>query len=118
MTIEASAHSPTRAPSAGYEAADRAARPRRAPAPGHPLRIHRLRQPRAGTDHHARHSSLRGEEIPLTLDSRVVGRRRDRLLILGTGRLDYGALRAATEFRLPWTVPAGHLRVLLAADFR
>jgi polyisoprenoid-binding protein YceI len=61
---------------------------------------------------------LRGEEIPLTLDSRVVGRGRDRLLILGTGRLDYGALRAATEFRLPWTVPAGHLRILLAADFR
>jgi polyisoprenoid-binding protein YceI len=61
---------------------------------------------------------LRGEEIPLTLDTRVVERRRDRLLILGTGRLDYSALRATTEFRLPWTVPAGHLRILLAADFR
>ncbi|HZP51040.1 YceI family protein [Actinocrinis sp.] len=61
---------------------------------------------------------LRGDEIPLTLETRVVGRGRDRLLILGTGRLDYSALRATTEFRLPRTVPAGHLRILLAADFR
>jgi polyisoprenoid-binding protein YceI len=61
---------------------------------------------------------LRGEAAPVMLDTRVVGRGRDRLLILGSGRLDYSALRATTAFQLPWSVPAGSVRILLAADFR
>jgi len=61
---------------------------------------------------------LRGEEVPLTLDTRIVGRGRDRLLILGVGDLAYSMLRATTAFQLPWSVPAGRVRFLLAADFR
>jgi polyisoprenoid-binding protein YceI len=61
---------------------------------------------------------LRGEPIPLTLDTRIVGRDRDRLLILGVGHVAYNTLRATTPFRLPWSVPAGRIRILLAADFR
>jgi polyisoprenoid-binding protein YceI len=61
---------------------------------------------------------LRGETVPVTLETRIVGRGRDRLLMLAVGRLDYSMLRATTEFRLPWSVPAGHISILLAADFR
>jgi polyisoprenoid-binding protein YceI len=61
---------------------------------------------------------LRDEPIPVTLDARVVGRGRDRLLVLGTGRFAYTTLRAATPVRLPWSIPAGRMGLLLAADFR
>ncbi|HEU5356102.1 MAG TPA: YceI family protein [Actinocrinis sp.] len=61
---------------------------------------------------------LRDEPIPLTLDTRVVGRGPDRLLVLGTGRFAYSTLCAATPVRLPWSVPAGRMALLLAADFR
>lgn len=61
---------------------------------------------------------LRDEPMPLTLDTRVVGHGRDRLLVLGTGRFAHSTLRAATAVRLPWTVPAGRMALLLAADFR
>jgi polyisoprenoid-binding protein YceI len=61
---------------------------------------------------------LRDEPIDVRLSTRVVGREDDRLLILGTGRISYRALRQTCGFRLPWSVPADHLRILLAADFR
>lgn len=61
---------------------------------------------------------LRDEPVPLTLNTRVVGRGRDRLLVLGTGRFAYSTLCAATPVRLPWSVPAGRVALLLAADFR
>ncbi len=61
---------------------------------------------------------VRDEAVPVTLESRVVGRGRNRLLILGVGRIAYSTLRATTGVRLPWSVPAGSIRILLAADFR
>ena len=61
---------------------------------------------------------LRDAPVPVTLSTRVVGRGRARLLILGQGQLHYSTLRAATDVRLPWSVPAGRVRLLLAADFR
>lgn len=61
---------------------------------------------------------LRDEPIPLTLGTRVVGRGRDRLLVLGLGRFAYSTLRAATPVRLPRSAPAGSVGLLLAADFR
>ncbi len=61
---------------------------------------------------------LRDAPIPVALNTRVVGHRSDRLLILGVGSLAYSTLRAATGARLPWAVPANRIRLLLAADFR
>jgi len=61
---------------------------------------------------------LRDEPVGICLKTRVVGREADRLLILGVARLSYRALREACSFRLPWSVPADHVRILLAADFR
>jgi polyisoprenoid-binding protein YceI len=61
---------------------------------------------------------VRGEAIPLTLHSRVVGQGRNRLLIIATAQLAYSQLREQCSFHLPWSVPAGSIRLLLAADFR
>jgi polyisoprenoid-binding protein YceI len=61
---------------------------------------------------------LRDEPVSVRLDTRVIGRENDRLLILGTARLSYRALRDACSFRLPRSVPADHVQILLAADFR
>ena len=61
---------------------------------------------------------LRGEPVGICLKTRVVGRDDDRLLILGTARIDYRELREACGLRLPWSVPADRIGILLAADFR
>jgi polyisoprenoid-binding protein YceI len=61
---------------------------------------------------------LRDEPIPITLSTRIVGRGSDRLLVLGLGQFAYSTLRAATAIRLPWSVPAARVRLLIAADFR
>ena len=61
---------------------------------------------------------LRDEPVPVTLSTRVVGRGRDRLLVLGVGELAYSTLCAASGVRLPRSVPASRVRILLAADFR
>jgi polyisoprenoid-binding protein YceI len=61
---------------------------------------------------------LRGEPVRIRLKTRVIGRDDDRLLILGTARVSYRAVREACSFWLPWSVPADHVRILLAADFR
>jgi len=61
---------------------------------------------------------VRDEAVPLTLRTRVVGQGRNRLLIIGTAQLAYSVLREACLFRLPRSVPAGRVRLLLAADFR
>ena len=61
---------------------------------------------------------LRDAPVPVTLSTRVVGHGRARLLVLCRGEVHYSALRAACDVRLPWSVPAGRIRLLLAADFR
>lgn len=61
---------------------------------------------------------LRDEAVPLTLRTRVVGQGRNRLLVIGTAQLAYSLLRETCLFRLPRSIPAGRVRLLLAADFR
>jgi polyisoprenoid-binding protein YceI len=61
---------------------------------------------------------LRGTPIDVTLDARVISHDDDRLLIIATARLSYPALREACSVRLPWSVPANRIQILIAADFR
>jgi hypothetical protein len=61
--------------------------------------------------------SLRGRPVAATLRLRVVERGPDRLLALGRVFLPYRAVRAATGFTLPPTVPARLLRLVVAVEF-
>jgi hypothetical protein len=58
-----------------------------------------------------------GEGFPARLHSRAVDRTDTALLMMGRAVLPYRAVRRATGFTLPPTAPAGHLRLLFAAEF-
>jgi len=61
---------------------------------------------------------VRDEPVAVTLRTRAAGKSRDRLLIIALAELAYSTVRAGSDFRLPWSVPAGRIRLLIAADFR
>ncbi|MCX4884203.1 hypothetical protein [Streptomyces sp. NBC_00847] len=61
--------------------------------------------------------ALAGDPATAVLGFRVVERTADRLLLLGTLRLPYRALRRTTGLTLPRTRPAAGIRLLVAAEF-
>lgn len=62
--------------------------------------------------------TLRATPIDITMRARIVDCAQSRIALLATGAISSRALRAACSVRLPRTVPADRLRLMLAADFR
>ena len=61
--------------------------------------------------------ALAGAPAQVVFGFRVVERTADRLLVLGTLRLPYRALRRTTGLTLPRIRPAAGVRLLVAAEF-
>jgi polyisoprenoid-binding protein YceI len=62
--------------------------------------------------------TIRATPIDLIMRARVVDCAEGRIALLATGTISSRALRRTCSVRLPRTVPADRVRLMLAADFR
>lgn len=62
--------------------------------------------------------SLRDSLIDITLRARVVALTEDRIALIAAGAISSRALAQTCSVRLPRSVPADRVRLMLAADFR
>ena len=62
--------------------------------------------------------TIRATPIDITMKARIAACEEDRIAFIAIGAIDSRALRETCSVRLPRSVPANRVRLMLAADFR